>query len=56
MSEWSPEPAQLRDGETVDVDAHARRNLEQIRRGVADGLLDPAELSAERRQQLSRLR
>lgn len=29
--EWDPEPADLREGETVDMDAHARRNLEQAR-------------------------
>ena len=29
--EWTPEPCELRDGETVDDDAHARRNAEQLR-------------------------
>jgi hypothetical protein len=29
--DWDPEPATLREGETVDMDAHARRNLEQLR-------------------------
>jgi len=29
--EWDPEPAELRDGETTDIDSHARRNAEQLR-------------------------
>ena len=29
--DWDPEPADLREGEHPDEDAHARRNLEQIR-------------------------
>jgi hypothetical protein len=29
--DWDPEPATLRDGETRDDDAHARRNAEQLR-------------------------
>ena len=29
--EWDPEPVELREGETVDGDAHARRNAEQLR-------------------------
>lgn len=31
--EWEPRTAELREGETVDMDAHARRNLEQLRMG-----------------------
>jgi hypothetical protein len=29
--EWDPETAELRNGETTDVDSHARRNAEQLR-------------------------
>jgi protein-arginine kinase activator protein McsA len=29
--EWDPETAELRDGETTDVDSHVRRNAEQLR-------------------------
>lgn len=28
--EWTPTTATLRDGELPDLDAHARRNLEQV--------------------------
>jgi hypothetical protein len=52
MSDWTPTPATLREGETADISAHAARNLAQIRQGVEDGLVDPADLSAERRAQL----
>lgn len=52
MSDWNPTPAQLRDGERPDLDAHARRNLEQIRRGVEDGILGPEDLSADQRESL----
>jgi len=44
--EWEPEPAQLRDGETPDVDAHARANLEAIREHEERGELE--EGTAER--------
>lgn len=30
-SDWNPEPAELREGESTDEETHARRNLEQIR-------------------------
>jgi len=30
---WEPTTAQLRDGESADLDTHARRNLQQIRQG-----------------------
>ena len=30
-NEWDPETAELRDGETTDVDSHVRRNAEQLR-------------------------
>jgi hypothetical protein len=33
---WEPEPATLRDGETADVDSHARRNAEQLRMAEND--------------------
>jgi hypothetical protein len=52
MTAWEPEPATLREGDSPDLDAHARRNLEQIRQAVGDGVLDPAELSEERRRAL----
>lgn len=29
--EWDPDPAELREGESEDDDAHARRNAEQLR-------------------------
>ena len=29
--EWDPETAELRDGETTDIDSHARRNAEHLR-------------------------
>ena len=51
--EWAPEPCQLRDGETADLSTHARRNLEQIRQGVEDGILDPSDLSSEQRARLA---
>jgi len=35
-NEWNPETADLRDGETTDVDSHARRNAEQLRMGEKD--------------------
>lgn len=44
--EWDPDPAQLRDGETPDVDAHARANLEAIREHEERGELE--EGTAER--------
>lgn len=49
---WDPEPAQLRDGESRDLSTHARRNLEQIRRGVEDGIVGPDSLSPEHRRRL----
>ena len=52
MSEWTPQPAELRDGEREDLSAHARRNLEQIRRGLDDGVLSPESLSPEQRDRL----
>jgi hypothetical protein len=51
MSDWTPTTATLRDGEHTE-DAHARRNLAQLRQGLADGIIDPADLSADRRAQL----
>jgi hypothetical protein len=30
--EWDPQPAELREGEAPDEDAHARRNAEMLRR------------------------
>jgi hypothetical protein len=30
---WEPTTAELRDGETADLNTHARRNLQQIRQG-----------------------
>lgn len=53
MSDWEPRPAELRDGDHPDRSAHAARNLEQIRQGVEDGILDPEDLSPERRRQLA---
>lgn len=41
--EWNPEPATLREGETTDLSAHARGNIEQIREGVRDGILSEAD-------------
>jgi len=34
--EWDPETADLRNGETTDVDSHAQRNAEQLRMGEED--------------------
>lgn len=42
-TEWNPTPATLRDGETADISGHARTNLDSLREGVAQGLLDPDE-------------
>ena len=41
--EWDPEPAQLREGETKDVNSHARRNLKTIRNGHQNLLPDVGE-------------
>jgi hypothetical protein len=53
MSDYEPTPAELRDGERPDLDSHAARNLEQIRRAVEDGILDADDLSPERRARIS---
>jgi len=55
MSSWTPTPAKLRDGETRDVDSHARRNLEMIAQGVKDGILTEEDLSEDRVQELREL-
>ena len=51
-SEWNPEPAKLRDGEVPDLDSHARRNLEQIRQGLEDGLIERSDVREELRGHL----
>jgi hypothetical protein len=51
VSDWKPTRATLRDGEQTD-DAHARRNLAQIRKGLDDGVIEPDELPPERREAL----
>ena len=51
--EWNPQPAKLREGETPDVDNHARRNAETLRR-LADDLDDNelAEKALDRADEL----
>lgn len=48
--DWNPEPATLREGEREDLSPHARRNIELIREGEREGLLDSesAEEAVER--------
>lgn len=37
--DWDPEPAQLRDGETPDIDTHASRMVEQLEVSENDPVL-----------------
>jgi hypothetical protein len=53
---WNPEPASLRDGETTDISAHARRNLEQIQIAVENGDLDEDDVDEETQADLERIR
>lgn len=41
--EWSPEPAELREGEEGGASSHASRNIEQIRQAERDGDIDPSQ-------------
>ena len=45
--EWNPQPAKLREGETPDVDNHARRNAEALRQLADD--VDDDELAEKAR-------
>jgi hypothetical protein len=49
---WEPEPAQLREGEVPDLDTHARRNLEQIKQGLEDELIEREDVKEEFRRHL----
>jgi hypothetical protein len=49
---WEPTPATLREGETPDLDCHARRNLAQLRQGLEDGLVEREDVREELRRHL----
>jgi len=44
--DWDPQPAELREGETIDVSAHAQSNIEQIRAAEREGDIDPEDADA----------